>query len=348
VAIGLLSDPDLPTEIAEDLAEDLPELLAERIDDRGSWKVSTRREALPTGDVEQLIAVARDRRREAEWDVVICLTDLPLRSAGRPVVVDASVGDGVGVVSLPALGPTQLRSRAREAIVGLVGHLIATDQEGARGDGDARPLQAPVPAKQRHAPEDADSDLRLVASRTGGNMRLLAGMVRANRPWRLVFGLSSALSATVATAAIALMNVTVWQVGDALDPARLWLLTAVSLTAMVAWLILAHGLWRRASGSATREQVRLFNAATVLTLSLGVLWMYVIVFLVSVAAAELFIDSELLRSKLQHSIGLADYLALAWLVSSAATIGGALGSGLESNDAVRDAAYGHDRQDRRR
>lgn len=45
----------------------------------------------------------------------------------------------------------------------------------------------------RVEPDDDDIDLRLTSS--AGQLRMLAGMARVNRPWRLVLGLRSALAA---------------------------------------------------------------------------------------------------------------------------------------------------------
>lgn len=42
-----------------------------------------------------------------------------------------------------------------------------------------------------------------------------------------------------------------------------------------------------------------------------------------------------------------DLFVLAWFVASAATVGGGLGSGLESDEAIRAAAYSKREEDRR-
>lgn len=50
---------------------------------------------------------------------------------------------------------------------------------------------------------------------------------------------------------------------------------------------------------------------------------------------------------LQQPLGYGDIFLLAWFVASAATVGGALGSGLESDEAIRAAAYSKREEDRR-
>jgi len=48
-----------------------------------------------------------------------------------------------------------------------------------------------------------------------------------------------------------------------------------------------------------------------------------------------------LDQTLERPVGVVDYLTLAWLISSLATVGGAIGSGLEDEQAVRAVAYGY-------
>jgi hypothetical protein len=72
---------------------------------------------------------------------------------------------------------------------------------------------------------------------------------------------------------------------------------------------------------------------------------YAGLFVASLLAVLFIIDSSVLERVLRHSVDVTN--ALAWLVSSMGTIGGALGSGFESDEAVRHAAYGRRERQRR-
>jgi hypothetical protein len=175
-------------------------------------------------------------------------------------------------------------------------------------------------------------------------------MVRANRPWRLVVGLSSALAAALATAAIALVNQSVWQLSDALETPKLVIAAVGAVAILVAWLIVDHGLWESSSGDAAqdREQSILYNASTVITLALGVFCMYVALYAINLSAVAFVIDLKLMGEVLGHPAGASELATLAWMVTSAAVVGGALGSSLESDEAVIAAAYGKRERERRK
>jgi hypothetical protein len=115
----------------------------------------------------------------------------------------------------------------------------------------------------------------------------------------------------------------------------------LGLTALVAWLIVAHDLWEKPNRDTSPELARLFNVGTVLTLTLATAVSYLVLFAGTVLAAALLIDSSVLERALQRPIDSTDYLTLAWIISSLATVGGAIGSGLEDEDTVRAAAYGY-------
>jgi hypothetical protein len=166
-------------------------------------------------------------------------------------------------------------------------------------------------------------------------------MVRANRPWRLIVGLSRALAVALGAAALTLVQSDVWRIAAALGPARLTVLMLVSLAATVVSLIVAHDLWESRVEGAAREQVVLFNVATALTVTVGVASLYAGLFVLSLAAAGLVLTGGLLADELGRPVGLREYVDLAWLLSSLATVGSALGAGLESDAEVREAAYGY-------
>lgn len=109
----------------------------------------------------------------------------------------------------------------------------------------------------------------------------------------------------------------------------------------MAWLIVAHDLWEKPERKTPRELARMYNLGTVLTLALATAVSYVVLFIGTLLAAALLTDTSVLRQTLQRPVHATDYLTLAWIISSLATVGGAIGSGLEDEQTVRAAAYGH-------
>lgn len=114
-----------------------------------------------------------------------------------------------------------------------------------------------------------------------------------------------------------------------------------AVASVVVWLIVAHKLWERPGERRPPKDARLYNAATTLTLTVAVLVAYTVLFALIFVIALMLIDSGVYRRNAGTDLDTTGYLAIAWLGASIATVAGGLGSGLESIDEVRDAAYGH-------
>jgi hypothetical protein len=100
----------------------------------------------------------------------------------------------------------------------------------------------------------------------------------------------------------------------------------------------APAVWEEAGAEGDQG---LFLTATTLTLLLGAAFLYAALFAMTLLGAALVIDSGVMAQALGHDAGIGDYAALAWMASSLGTLAGGLGAGLESDEAVREAAYGY-------
>jgi hypothetical protein len=87
------------------------------------------------------------------------------------------------------------------------------------------------------------------------------------------------------------------------------------------------------------RRVVLFNVVTVTTLAIGIAALYLALVLVLALAAAVSIPPAALEEQVSAPPTVGEYARLAWFAASVATVGGALGSLVESDEAVRDAAY---------
>ena len=216
INVGLMADPAKPTIVARGLGD-----LRQPDDSAPPWDVEVVSEPFTTGaeDAETALSRLGNHADQRSWDVVVGLTELPLREdGGRYLLVDADAQRRTAVVSLPALGGFRMHVRSRRAVLDVVSHL---------------------------ADPAASGECRVPLPRLTGRLRLIAGMVMANRPWLLVPGLKSALVAALTTGAIATINSTVWLLAGSLAWWRLVLATVASIGLVIAWLVIDGELWDR-------------------------------------------------------------------------------------------------------
>jgi hypothetical protein len=343
IVLGLVASPGPADELAQTLHPGLADEISARLPG-AIWEVRYVSDRLVdrTADLSWLLGAARHRMLDEGWQLTVCITDLPLQTFRRPVVAHGSMTHGVAVLSLPALGAVGVARRAKEAIVRLVAGLLGDNRPPS---GNERGRRRTITRRLHELSDREDSGIRgfgLVAGVVAGNLRLLLGMLRANRPWRLAMRLSRALVAALAAGVFALVQSDTWLLADRLGAVRLTLVAVVSVIAVVATIVIGAGLWERAPAErSAREQVVLFNVVTLATVTIGVLALYLALLVLTTISAALLIPQVSLSDALGHRVGLAGIFELAWLTASIATVGGALGAGLESDEAVREAAYGY-------
>jgi len=238
IRVGLVADPASPTVIAPRISDGG----SPGAEDRGVWDIEVVSEPFTIGSEHVDTAVARlgNHARRHGWDLVVGLTELPLRGDdGRYLLVETDPQGRVAVLSLPALGGLRMHTRTRHAVNTLVGGMA----------------------------ESPAQDQRVTPPRMTGRRRLLLGMVLANRPCLLVPGLRSALVAALATGAVATINSTVWLLTGSLSWWRLTVATVASIALVVAWQVIDGELWDRPEDDSAqaRERSRLHNTSTLLT-----------------------------------------------------------------------------------
>ncbi len=329
VSVLLIADPGKPAAVAEDLAKSLPARLRSRDHSGRLWTTCVRPEPYLPDEQADLADVIDTVDPSAEPEhVVVYLTDLPRRDDTLPIVADVSIDHQFALISIPGVGGLHLEQRLRTVTELAISHMVGDSQ------------LVPSGAERQFPSTQIRGGTRYFTPSGLRRLRLLSGMVRANRPWRLVTGLSKVLVGAFATGAVALATSTIWMFADTMGPWRMGVATVLSIAAMILWLILEHELWERPKSRSDRDRSVLYNTATIATLVTGVVVLHLALFALLLCTACLTLPPELFSRIVGHGVSFTDYLTLAWLLASIATIGGALGSGLEDDAAVKEAAYG--------
>jgi hypothetical protein len=336
IALGLLADEGLPMQAAESIAEHLRSEPNSDGSNEVRWAVDVCPNSVGVDENGRISLTKLGReRQESGWDAVVLLTDLPRRAGQQPIVSDYSLEQRAGLLSMPALGAFAVQRRAQHTVVQVLEHLLDARMQLAR-----RPRRVDRFAPLRHIDsDDEEVDEHLVLLGVRGRLRLLSGMVRDNRPWRLVPHLAGATAAAAATSAYGVVTTSFWSLADSLASWRLALINVAAVLAMATWLLLYNNLWERPASKDEREKALLYNVSTVVTLTIGVACMYLILFALSFLAALAVIDQAYLTTQLGHPASWIEYAGIVWLSSSVGIVAGALGSSFESEAAVRKATY---------
>lgn len=267
------------------------------------------------------------------YDILLCLSEVPRRFRAKPVIAELRESTAAALY-VPSFGTVAVRRRAVRLAIELLHELLSTDAA-------TRPRPRRSTSRWAPGPEPDRGDRILLTSGILGRLRLTAGMIRCNRPWRLIPALSGALGAAAAASAFGVFYASIWQMAASMTATRLAAIAVTAVAAMSVWLILPNGLWEFRSLRPTRIDRWMYNGATLGTVVTGVLCMYVVLFCVVLGSAAIVISPEFFTVQIGRPVTPGDYMSLACLAASLGTVAGAVGSSVSNREDILAATYGH-------
>ncbi|MGP4039667.1 hypothetical protein ACTWP4_07170 [Gracilibacillus sp. D59] len=352
--LGVVTPPLYTEKIGRQLKKGLPALLNEYTEDNIKWEIEYISDPLTglTEHSKDVIEALCEKKEEKEWDFAVCLTDLPLFRHKRLVVAEANKERKVSLLSLPALGAFPLIKRIQISILHLVKEMYGDNIE-MKGSPNNRTKWwkefTLLPPIQKEVAEKNETHIGVrftMDSKFRGGLRMISGMVKANRPWLLFPSFFKILIIAFTTGVYALIFPTMWKLSHGYELSRMMLVSVIAIAALVFWIIAAHNLWEKPSDGYSDYLRKLYNGTTVLTLLMTVVLYYCLLYICFFIAVFLLIPIEMLESQLSGPTGFGNYFKIAWVATSVSTIIGALGSTLEKEEVVLSGTYGYRQRQR--
>lgn len=375
--LGLITAPGIASRMGDSLKEELSDMISYYVSEEYQWEVETLEDPLTggTNDSVEVLESSCDMKKKHSWDFAITLTDLPLFNDNKIIIAEALKDDQVALITFPGLGLVPMYKRIREAVLQLMNEMYHGSSDADRKQAEAhiqsksdeksdekyeelqdkdtdrllnkRFFELLFPLKRETPEHNDDIEVRFTTkSRINGSIRLLGGMVNANRPWEMFPAFIKVLVIAFTTGTYALVFPTLWTLSSYYTVGRLILLMSIAILVLVFWIITAHGLWERKHEEELTFVRRIYNATTFFSLLFAVLTYYVLLFVLFSLTTFLLIPAAQLSSQLQSSIGIGDYLYIAWTATSISTIIGGLGSVFEKEDVVLETMYGYRQRQR--
>ncbi|MDW8797860.1 5,10-methylene-tetrahydrofolate dehydrogenase [Staphylococcus pseudoxylosus] len=360
VKIGLVAAPGVTEKIACLLKTELPELLASHFSENHEWQIETIIDPL-TGSAETVQKIFRkisDYQNNNEWQYTIGLTDLPIVRNGNAVAFDINSSNGASLISIPSYGWRPIKKRLQRSILGIIDAIDEYNESNmkqAEGEDESeQQLNAQFPfsnlVTKTEYFEDTDSKhtLYYVSSNTKGSFRLISGMTFANNPFNMLKSLSNVVAIAFTTGAFGIVFTTMWNLSFVYSVWRMLLIMLVAILGMMVWIIVAHNLWESSKESNNKQITMLYNLTTTLTLTVSIVFYYLILFCLFLLASLVVLPPGYLGQTLQLNgpANFITYINLAWFATSISTVAGAIGAGLNNESQILESTYGYRQKQR--
>ena len=267
-----------------------------------------------------------------EADITIVVTEIPRMAGRKPKMAELHLADRLAIISLPALGPVNVRHRLRRELRRCLDVLIHDSVDEAREKGH---LTTSVQDQEGYRAYYT-TPRGFLPDRTWTTL----GMVAANEPIAALPKLSGVFAAAAATGAFGIFFSTIWEMATFLPVWRLAVVSVIAVSVLVLWLLFANRLWDKPAHMSGKREALMYNASTLVSLTVSVAALYLLLFGSILVVGLLLIAPEFMSETIGEESGLTNYVQIAWLSASMGTVAGAVGSNFDSSDTVKNLTQG--------
>ncbi len=347
--LGLIVSPGEAEKKINTLLDIIPKSLKEESQNTEEWRVQVIVDPL-TGAAESVNEIFQKMNaysKKNAWDAIVGITDLPIFYEGKVVNSDINEKNNAILISLPSLGWKLKKSGIKQLIVKMV-QTVNKEHNYVDNNKLTNPFNGMFPKNSKKVRlkikgTDSFHTRFILDSKIKGYASILIGMTFINNPFTMLKTLSGVLAIGFTTGAFGMAFTTMWQLSYLFSEWRLLLASLASILGMLVWITISHNLWELPSKKNKKKFRKLYNLTTILTLLSSILIFYFILFISFSLLSLTLLPPSFLGQTLgiKHSVGVTQYLDIAWFASSLATVVGAIGIGLTDEEVVLESTYGY-------